>query len=362
MTTAPFLALHAIHTVPASLLNRDENGAAKRITVDGTPRVRVSSQSWKRALRTHHRDALLDSGGAGLRTNRLAALVAAELTDRDVPEEKAALVAASALSGLNLSANPKTGNTNVMVFTSTDAPKSIADTLAANIDDIDGDTVPDTVLDAVRKAFDVGSCIDLALYGRMLAEIPQGGRIDGALQVAHAFSTHPGSIEVDFFTAVDDAATDGAPASGMLDTVDLTAPTLYRYAALDRRQLTKNLAAADDTAHSAATAEALVVDDFIKATPSAKQRSSGATTLPAIVVAVTGEAAHSAADAFAPAITGRNITVDSAARMVAHLRRITDLVGGSIYALPINDAVCDALNLDGVTVADSVAGLTESLQ
>ena len=58
MLTPTFIQVHTLNSYGPSLLNRDENGIAKRITSGGTARTRVSSQRIKRRLRTatsHHR-------------------------------------------------------------------------------------------------------------------------------------------------------------------------------------------------------------------------------------------------------------------------------------------------------------------
>ena len=52
--------IHALQTVPPSLINRDEIGAPKTAVFGGVPRQRVSSQAWKRAIRKFFEDA----GGA----------------------------------------------------------------------------------------------------------------------------------------------------------------------------------------------------------------------------------------------------------------------------------------------------------
>ena len=43
--------IHALQTVPPSLINRDDTGAPKTAVFGGVPRQRVSSQAWKRAIR-----------------------------------------------------------------------------------------------------------------------------------------------------------------------------------------------------------------------------------------------------------------------------------------------------------------------
>ena len=48
--------LHALQSLPPSLINRDDTGAPKSAVFGGVPRQRVSSQSWKRAIRRHFDD------------------------------------------------------------------------------------------------------------------------------------------------------------------------------------------------------------------------------------------------------------------------------------------------------------------
>ena len=49
---ARFVQIHYLTAYPASLLNRDDAGMAKRLPYGGTSRVRVSSQCLKRHWRT----------------------------------------------------------------------------------------------------------------------------------------------------------------------------------------------------------------------------------------------------------------------------------------------------------------------
>ena len=61
---ARIINLHVLQSVPASLLNRDDNNSAKAITIGNVRRDRISSQSWKRAVRTSMRTTTID-GAAG---------------------------------------------------------------------------------------------------------------------------------------------------------------------------------------------------------------------------------------------------------------------------------------------------------
>lgn len=50
MTT--FIQLHLLTAYPAANLNRDDTGAPKTVVLGGAKRLRISSQSLKRAWRT----------------------------------------------------------------------------------------------------------------------------------------------------------------------------------------------------------------------------------------------------------------------------------------------------------------------
>ena len=69
------LDIHALHTLPPSNINRDDTGAPKSAVFGGVPRHRVSSQSWKRAIRRDF-ESTLGPEQVGFRTKRVADLVA----------------------------------------------------------------------------------------------------------------------------------------------------------------------------------------------------------------------------------------------------------------------------------------------
>ncbi len=66
---------------------------------------------------------------------------------------------------------------------------------------------------------DGGKASDLALFGRMIADLPDKNR-DAAAQVAHAISTNRVSPEFDYYTAVDDLNPKGETGAGMIGTVE----------------------------------------------------------------------------------------------------------------------------------------------
>ncbi|MBN1757923.1 MAG: type I-E CRISPR-associated protein Cas7/Cse4/CasC [Chitinispirillaceae bacterium] len=85
-----------------------------------------------------------------------------------------------------------------------------------------------------------GTAVDLALWGRM-ATSGLMTNVDGSLSVAHAITTHSAQAETDWFTAVDDLVKTG---TGHLDTQEFSSGVFYRYASLNVAQLQKNLGGA----------------------------------------------------------------------------------------------------------------------
>ena len=55
-----YVDLHVLQTVPPSCVNRDDTGSPKTAVYGGVRRARVSSQAWKRAMRTMFREELLN--------------------------------------------------------------------------------------------------------------------------------------------------------------------------------------------------------------------------------------------------------------------------------------------------------------
>ncbi|WP_105601782.1 type I-E CRISPR-associated protein Cas7/Cse4/CasC [Cronobacter sakazakii] len=92
-----------------------------------------------------------------------------------------------------------------------------------------------TNLSALQSA--IGNAVDIALSGRM-ATSGLMTNVTGALSVAHAITTHSVQSDLDWFTAVDDLNANG---SGHLDTQEFSSGVFYRYACLNIAQLQENL-------------------------------------------------------------------------------------------------------------------------
>lgn len=278
------LEFHAIQSFAPANLNRDDTGAPKDCTFGGVRRARISSQSFKRAIRTEFRAT---GAEAGVRSRRLAQEIARRLVGDGIAEEAADGRAALLLAALGLRVTDDGGEitTAQLVFLRApelDALARIGVEHGAGLDALAGKrapAVPGAVRSAVRQAVAGGDRgLDVALFGRMIAEAPDAN-VDAACQVAHALGTHRIAAEFDYYTAVDDLQPDDSAGAEMLGTIQFNASCVYRYAALDTELLRKNLGPSADDA-DVVTGARCFAEAFVNAIPSGKQNTFAAHNLP----------------------------------------------------------------------------------
>ncbi|MYX39073.1 MULTISPECIES: type I-E CRISPR-associated protein Cas7/Cse4/CasC [unclassified Streptomyces] len=304
MTARIILDVHALQNVPPSNINRDDTGAPKTAVYGGVTRARVSSQAWKRATRRYF-DGLLDPSELGVRTKRVAELLAERITalHPDLEGAQALAVAAEVLQTATGSkieppkrkaeAAKKNGDpepapeSSYLMFLSARQLDHLAALAVEGASDIKAFLKDKDVKARAKKIADGRHSVDIALFGRMVADSTDIN-VDAAAQVAHALSVHRAEIESDYFTAVDDRNTDAEPGAGMIGTVDFNSATLYRYAALDVDLLEKNLGKGLDADQAPATpvrrAVEAFVEAFVSSLPTGKINTFGNHTLPDAVV------------------------------------------------------------------------------
>ena len=105
MTT--FIQLHLLTAYPAANLNRDDTGAPKTVVLGGATRLRVSSQSLKRAWRTSALFEQALAGHIGIRSGRIAREAATILIEKGIEEKKAIEWAAKIADYLGKAKNDK---------------------------------------------------------------------------------------------------------------------------------------------------------------------------------------------------------------------------------------------------------------
>ncbi len=148
----------------------------------------------------------------------------------------------------------------------------------------------------------IGSAKDVALSGRM-ATSGLMTTIEGALAVAHVITTHAVDADIDWFTAVDDLQELG---SGHLDTQEFSSGVFYRYASLNLKQLQMNLGLIPDIKSSGTTEsrkKALEIASHVlhmltTEVPSAKQQSFAAHNLADLAMVSFSDIPVSLANAF----------------------------------------------------------------
>ena len=278
-----YLDFHILQTVPPSNMNRDDNGTPKHALYGGVRRARVSSQSWKRATRTAFADAVPDEK-RGVRTKQLNAMLTERIAARSgLDEQQAGTLAAALLEEFGIKAGKKAGETAYLLFFG----RNQVDQIVALVEERAADlaALPPADLKSELKGLGVSDQlkhahpIDVALFGRMVADIPSLN-VDAAVQVAHALSTHPVEIEFDYYTAVDDQNPKEDTGAGMIGTVEFNSATLYRYATLGVHLLAENL---DEDEAVIAAAETFA-DAFIRSIPGGHANSFAHRTLPHLAV------------------------------------------------------------------------------
>ncbi len=400
------IELHLLQNFAPSNLNRGDTGTPKDCEFGGYRRARISSQCQKRAVRQLFQlRGLLAEEELGARTKRLAARVADDLQSRHgLPADEARRLALGAIEGCGLgldTKDPEGWKTQYLLFVPRRVVGALADLLFQHREDLastaptaaansenPGDSDPasrsgkskakkqakaayPTVLrkavEAVLK--DAGSTVDLALFGRMIADKPEWN-VEAACQVAHAISTNRVEMDFDFFTAVDDFRLGDTAGSDMMGTVEFNSSCFYRYAVLDVDALRENLGGGETGA------DALVrkaVDGFVKAfvsaIPTGKQNSMAAHNFPSYVLAVVRDGGQplSLTNAFLkPARPGRRDAVeldlvdDSITKLESYFSRMRDVPGGTARAA-VRWADRDLSDAAGTTVAATLGELFEAL-
>jgi CRISPR system Cascade subunit CasC len=275
--------IHILQNFAPSNLNRDDTGAPKDAVFGGTRRARISSQCIKRAARQHFSaTALLDASELATRTRRIVAKLAEILEGMGRTGAERAIICA--LDQLGFKVNDKKGGVSeYLLFLGNAELARLAKVIETNFAALDAGKADKEVKASLRGCFGTSHAVDVALFGRMLAD-DKSLNVDAASQVAHAISTHRVDRDVDFFTAVDDFAGAGEAVSGMLGTVEFNSSCFYRYAVLHLDLLLRNLGGEEALAKTSVRA---FVGALVESIPTGKQNSFAAHNPPSFVGVTT---------------------------------------------------------------------------
>lgn len=320
-----FLQLHILTAYPPSNLNRDDLGRPKTAVMGGVTRLRVSSQSLKRAWRTSDVFETALKGNIGTRTKEMGVQVYKKLQERGIAHKKAlewaGLIAAVFGKKKTLSKADKDKlkelseeerrkkelielETEQLVHFGPDEEKAIGDLVEKMITDNEGPEDDDLQLLRAKSG-----AADIALFGRMLAA-STAFNMEAAAQVAHAVTVHKVAVEDDFFTAVDDLnAGEEDMGAGHMGETEFGSGIFYLYACIDRQLLLDNLDGDKDLADKTIAA---LIESAATVSPTGKQNSFASRARASYLLCEIGnQQPRSLAVAYLEPVQGRQMLSDS---------------------------------------------------
>ncbi|MDX8395081.1 MAG: type I-E CRISPR-associated protein Cas7/Cse4/CasC [Mariprofundaceae bacterium] len=310
-----YINFHILISHSPSCLNRDDMNMQKSAVFGGVRRVRISSQSLKRAIRKSDYYAA-NIGPCSDRTREMGKVKSKyveALKDRFTEEQ-----VTQAIEWIS-------GKDGIADDTRADAVAPWAVEEVAHFCQVIVDAGEDADIKKLEKQIikcampfnaALAQTTDIALSGRMATSgLMTHVGVDGALAVAHAITTHAVDADIDWFTAVDDLVSDaGDVGAGHLNTQEFSSGVFYRYASLNLKQLQVNLGLlldmhAEETADSRKAALEIakhVLHMMATVVPSAKQQSFAAHNLADYALVSFSDMPVSLANAFESPVKSKN--------------------------------------------------------
>jgi CRISPR system Cascade subunit CasC len=390
MKNGDMIQVHLLTAYPASLLNRDDAGFAKRMPFGGAWRTRVSSQ----CLKKHWRDAagIRQLGPQATRSRliyerEIARPLSEESRSREgricATDDEARQVARYLLDVTLSKSDKKEGGSGkedpaaeiatsqVVVLTHAEIAflQEVAERILEEIrlKAEDGGNVEQVmhegfygyleesgILDSLKikdgpevmtqakkrisflrtirdKYFvhlaekDVGASFDTAMFGRMVTS-DLFARVDAAVAVAHAFTTHAEHKDVDYFTAVDSLKEDSDDSgAGLIQETELATGIFYSYGVVDVAELRRNLGAQADKARELIAA---LIRAMATVSPGAKQGSTAPFSHAEFVLLERGpQQPRTLANAFLQPVraNGRSLMAESVASLIAYRAALEEM-------------------------------------
>lgn len=353
------IEIHALQNFAPSNLNRDDTGAPKDALFGGSRRARISSQCSKRAVRQHFRGLaeqnIMASENVAVRTKRILDALTNSLVAKGRAESEASNKVRLALAAMELTVK-EDGKSEYLLFLGQREVSSIANIIDEKWDSItSSDTTPTEgkkpgkakkqaaknadpeLKKALDAIFNGGKAVDVALFGRMLADMPEKNQ-NASCQVAHAISTHSVEREFDFYTAVDDLKPEDTAGADMMGTVEFNSACFYRYAVVDWEKLVANLQGDTELASRGLRA---FLEGFVVAVPTGKQNTFAAHNPPEFVaVSVRHNTVPcNLANAFETAVfttKGESLTRKSAEELAKKAKALQSAFGGEGETFVLN--------------------------
>ena len=185
-----FIQLHLLTSYPPSNLNRDDLGQPKTALFGGVSRLRISSQSLKRAWRTSELFQQQLAGSIGTRTKRLGVEVSEALVKAGVKQTQADAWAAAIAEVYGAMKKDKGKELEIEQLVHI-APEERG-TLDTLVETLAREHRPPTK-DELDGLLHKHNAVDIAMFGRMLASKTEFNG-EAAVQVAHALGVHASPV------------------------------------------------------------------------------------------------------------------------------------------------------------------------
>lgn len=322
-----FVQLHLLASYPPSNPNRDDLGSPKTALMGGHKRLRMSSQSLKRAWRTSTVFENALARHIGIRTKVKGVGVYEALLQAGIPDKQAkewARAIAGQFGKLKAANKSKPKEDLEIEQLAHFGPEELQAIDALTETLIKTRRAPNE--DELRLLRRDHSAVDLALFGRMLASSP-AFNVEAAAQVAHAITVHKVELEDDYFTAVDDLnrGSDDAGA-GHIGEAEFAAGLFYLYLCINCDLLIENLGGNRELA---AKSLAALAEAAATVAPSGKQNSFANRVRASYILAERGnQQPRSLAVAFLKPVSGNDI-LESAIKALSLTRKNMDQVYGA---------------------------------
>ena len=336
-----FIQFHILTSYPPANLNRDDLGRPKTAVMGGELRLRISSQSLKRAWRVS--DVFEEGLGdhLGLRTKEMGVRVYRKLIEKGVKKGNARGFAIK-IAGIYGKLKSPLSKEKMEKLTDDEKEKEKLKELC--IEQLVHFSVEEQELidNQIRKFIDSGksqptkddlknllqnihTSVDIALFGRMLASSPQYNT-EAAAQVAHAISVHSVAVEDDYFTAVDDLNFVGDDVGAAhLGETEFAAGLFYLYVCVDKQLLLENLNNDEMLVNKTLAA---LIECIATVGPTGKQNSFASRSRASYILCETGsQQPRSLSVAFLKPITPGDMLNDSINRIEQSVGKMDKVYG-----------------------------------
>lgn len=342
-----FLQIHTLTTYPASLLNRDDAGLAKRIPFGDAIRLRISSQCLKRHWR-EDLTAQLPDVPDGLRTRSFfTRCVRPRAEALGVPEPALdELVEVLAKGVLRTGKGDKDGGVKAggdlnqpVLFGVREADYFARLIKEASTKDNPAEALEDRLKDKQErenlKAMSKSAAgLTAALFGRMVTS-DLLARVDAPVHVAHAFTVHAAHTELDYFTVVDDLNRDDETGAAHANQTELGSGLYYGYVVVDLPLLISNITGTEGKDWKTQDNElpkrilTALIQSILRRSPGAKLGSTAPYAWADLLLLEVGHTQpRSLANAFLRAVDTRgDVRRNAAQAMLEYLSRLDRMYG-----------------------------------